>query len=627
MTSPRKLTIVPVFPSACVALCLSLLGGCAGKAVMTFQEVEEFSRYSNSYYSGTPKLWENASADARKSGKPRVAILDHGERSLALRINLIRSARKSISIQTFDWAFDESGKTLIWELIRANRDRGIEVRILVDHMFSDHDPEIISYLSSLGPSFQLKYFNPSANRLSPSLLDTLTNATVDFHEHNSRMHNKLFVMDDLIAITGGRNISNQYFDQSIGMNYKDRDVLVVLPEGGELSSILDLYWNDVHSISSSRMIEVSRLLKMGKKLRDLQRRDFCRFPLFEEIEARANDTRWVKETFLTPSCEVRSVDWVYDLPGKVKEAPVDTSPVSIALTQAILAARGEIVIQSPYFVLSENAQEVFSKIREELPQVRVIVSTNSLAATDNWATYAAHYKEKRVYLDDLGLEMWEFKPVPKGISGMMNYGKLLARLPLPGETQRYGEKKFRIQEFDDPPSGDLRLRTKAGSGLMNPYLKVPPYLSLHAKSLVVDGNISYVGSYNLDPRSDSYNTEVGLLIVDAAFSARLRESIMMDASPANSYLIGAKKRKPVLSALNRLFNLISEKIPLWDPWPIRSHTSFRLREGKSPVPEGNPDFYANWENAGNFPGLSLWAKKQISTSMFKAAGMILKPLL
>ena len=195
---------------------------------------------------------------------------------------------------------------------------------------------------------------------------------------------------------------------------------------------------------------------------------------FEEIEARANDTRWVKETFLIPSCEVRSVDWIYDLPGKVKEAPVDASPVSIALTQAILAARGEIVIQSPYFVLSENAQEVFSKIREELPQVRVIVSTNSLAATDNWATYAAHYKEKRVYLDDLGLEMWEFKPVPKGISGMMNYGKLLARLPLPGETQRYGEKKFRIQDFDDPPSGDLRLRTKAGSGLMNPHLKVPP---------------------------------------------------------------------------------------------------------------------------------------------------------
>ena len=167
--------------------------------------------------------------------------------------------------------------------------------------------------------------------------------------------------------------------------------MVVLPEGGELSSILDLYWNDVHSLSSSRMIEVSRLLKIGKKLRDLQRRDFCPFPLFEEIEARANDTRWVKETFLTPSCEVRSVDWIYDVPGKVKEAPVDASPVSIALTQAILAARGEIVIQSRYFVLSENAQEVFSKIREELPQVRVIVSTNSLAATDNWATYGAHY--------------------------------------------------------------------------------------------------------------------------------------------------------------------------------------------------------------------------------------------
>ncbi len=145
--------------------------------------------------------------------------------------------------------------------------------------------------------------------------------------------------------------------------------------------------------------------------------------------------------------------------------------------------------------------------------------------------------------------------------------------------------------------------------------------------MVVDANASYIGSYNLDPRSDSYNTEVSVLIMDEDFARILRNSILRDASPENSYLIGNRKKRPVLSAINKLLNLISEKIPFWDPWPIRSHTSYQLRAEKETVPEGHPLFFRNWEDVGNFPGLNLWAKKQISTRIFKATGMILKPLL
>ena len=82
----------------------------------TFPRVTDFSRYSENYYSGTPGVWELAMEKVRLSGKPRTLILDHGEEALALRINLIRSARKSVRIQTFAWAFDEVGKTVMWEL-------------------------------------------------------------------------------------------------------------------------------------------------------------------------------------------------------------------------------------------------------------------------------------------------------------------------------------------------------------------------------------------------------------------------------------------------------------------------------------------------------------------------------
>ena len=96
--------------------------------------------------------------------------------------------------------------------------------------------------------------------------------------------------------------------------------------------------------------------------------------------------------------------------------------------------------------------------------------------------------------------------------------------------------------------------------------------------------------------------------------------------PANSYLIGSKKKKPVVSAVNWVFNVLSEKLPFLDPWPIRPHTSYRLRKGMTPVSEGDSSFLKIGKTS-EISRLSLWAKKQISARLFKTTGMILKPLL
>ncbi len=129
------------------------------------------------------------------------------------------------------------------------------------------------------------------------------------------------------------------------------------------------------------------------------------------------------------------------------------------------------------------------------------------------------------------------------------------------------------------------------------------------------------------PRSEIYNTELGVLIYDQDFSAQLRDRIIEDISPGNSYLIGKKKNKPVLSKLNTILYRISEALPFIDLWPIRPHTSFELKENKPPLPIGHEDFFLNWKDVGNFPGLSLFTKKQFSARIFKATGMIFKPFL
>ena len=74
-------------------------------------------------------------------------------------------------------------------------------------------------------------------------------------------------------------------------------------------------------------------------------------------------------------------------------------------------ARSQIVLQTPYLVLSRTARDVFGELHKTRPALHVLVSTNSLAATDAFYVYALSYKYKKRYLK-LGFEIHEFKPFP-----------------------------------------------------------------------------------------------------------------------------------------------------------------------------------------------------------------------
>ena len=111
-----------------------------------------------------------ANQDKPRRMGDRLLLLDHGIEALALRVNLIRSARKSIRIQTFNWKTDETGRFLFRELLRATKQRGVEVEILIDHMFCEQERETVAFLSSVDPRFRLKFYNPCFNQLAPDVL-------------------------------------------------------------------------------------------------------------------------------------------------------------------------------------------------------------------------------------------------------------------------------------------------------------------------------------------------------------------------------------------------------------------------------------------------------------------------
>ena len=606
---------------------LIFFSSCKRHSIITYEAFSEFQTNESEKQDGTSRTWQKIHTETKADGQPRAILLDHGEDSLTLRINLIRSAQESISIQTFSWDFDEVGKFILWELIQANQKRGVRVRLLIDHMFNKHQPEMIAFLSTLSSNFEIRYFNPTAQMLSPSFLEKISDLAIDFHDHNARLHNKLMFVDDKYAITGGRNINNHYFDQVIGLNYKDRDVLLVLPNSDELSKCLHSYWNSKQSIPAYELKDVNEILINKSYSKSLDQNRFFEYSIFQKISTDANDVINIRRKFIEPMIKVDRVEWICDSPDKVEHAPSSYSTVNQKLLSLMKSANDEILIQSPYMVLSDETQNVFRNLKNDSEDLEIRISTNSLAATDNWMTYAANYKEKRIYLEDLNLEIWEFKPIPEDISEMMNYEQLLNRAPFKRELTFRGVNKFKINKSLPSLSGEKKGFLNKRKERMNPFLKTAPYLSLHAKSFVIDQQTSFVGSYNLDPRSEIYNTELGVIIHDDVFASALKESIERDVSPQNSYLIEIKKSKPVLSTINMFLYRISEALPLIDPWPIRSHASFELKDNKKPVPPGHPNFFEHWKDVGNFPGLPLFAKKQISARIFKAAGIIFKPLL
>jgi len=69
--------------------------------------------------------------------------------------------------------------------------------------------------------------------------------------------------------------------------------------------------------------------------------------------------------------------------------------------------------------------------------------------------------------------------------------------------------------------------------------------TLHAKSIVVDGRLALIGSYNIDPRSRYLNTEVFCVAEDEEFARELHASI--ESHLEHAWTISASARGPRLS--------------------------------------------------------------------------------
>lgn len=530
-----------------------------------------------------------------QDGTNRVAIVNSGYDAMLLRVHLFRNAKKSIDVQTFILTNDECGRLFMYELIQAAK-RGVKVRMITDHIASDKDRDLAAFLADVHPNLELKYYRPMGDRLNPSKLRGLMDVLFAFRNTNQRMHNKIITVDGKVAITGGRNIENTYYDFSTGMNFKDRDVLVVGPVVRDIEKSFEQFWGYNHAVAGHDLLDVRKRLETGGFARYETWDEFELHGFFDELSPMAADAAQIQARFADVLLPAQRVDFICDKPGKNSRWGLNGDGVITArLRKELEDWNGELVLQSPYLVLDKPMRDFFLRKKAENPDLKVKVSSNSFGATDNIMAYSANYKWRSLYIEDLGFHIYEYKPLP---------GNLLAVFPAYPKMKALAEQKAAAGEK-----------------------KEQPYLCIHAKSFVMDGRVAYIGTFNLDPRSANLNTEVGLLIYDPKIAGLIQENIENDMRAGNSWVIARREIPLSLDKVNSFFERISASIPA-DLWPIRNTASFDLLAGMAPLPPDHPDFYTHYQNVGSFPeDKTLAAPNETQTRILKVINGLAAPIL
>lgn len=445
-------------------------------------------------------------------------ILEKGEDSLLARAWIADHARKSIDIQYFIWSTDNIGILAAEALLRA-ADRGVKVRVIVDDLLIDAKDKTMVALS-LHPNISIRIYNPKSS-VGTSFIKRILNVATNFRGINQRMHNKTFIADDLVGITGGRNMADEYYDYNKEYNFRDRDVLVTGPVINNMKQVFEKYWQ------SELAIDVEDLLKSTKRwitqnevatvYHDLH--DYANDPANFEPGIRKHIRQLVEEHFpdIVENMSWTNVHYVSDKPGKndTSHGLTGGGKTSHLLANLLRDARQSVTIQSPYVVFSDEAYELFASLVKKGVSIRI--STNSLAASDNLPAYSGYNKQRNRLLE-MGIHLYEFKPHPALEKAVM---------------QRYR----RVRENN-------------------------PVFAIHAKTLVIDRETAFIGTYNLDPRSQNLNTEAGIYLYDRKLAGRLEDTILNDMSKGNSWDASKENGNSRVGLVKRSTNFLLQFFPL-----------------------------------------------------------------
>lgn len=387
----------------------------------------------------------------------RIKILNHGLASLEERLQMIESAQKSVDVEYFIYNLDKSGKIFSQALIKKARE-GVKVRMLLDYFMvkSQFSPFFAHEMEKNG--VEVKYFN--------------TTSTLNLFSGQYRNHRKVLLVDGKSAVTGGRNIGDEYFDLREDFNFLDRDIKIEGAIVESIQSTFDQVWNATPSKKVKRddkPEEFDSVYNRGEGERDTARFEydlknwnkkihkaveFLTVPeesLVDAVRAKGKEQLSLE---YEGTCENITFNSEYPIIGKKNRSE---RIIKHDLSNRIRNAKESVVFDSPYFIVDDESKEALDHALGNKVEVKLL--TNSLNSTDAIYVYAAFDSIIKKWLDK-GLQSYIFKgAVPENYSTM---------------TKEISNARFGV----------------------------------HAKSFVFDKKDVIIGTFNFDPRSSNLNTEM-----------------------------------------------------------------------------------------------------------------------
>ncbi|WP_104040698.1 phospholipase D family protein [Vibrio hyugaensis] len=425
------------------------------------------------------------------ASKTGVYVLEQGAEAMMSRAWLTERAEKSIDIQYFIFSVDNVGLIATDYLVKA-AERGVKVRVLVDDIMLEADGEELVFLAA-HENIEIKVYNPNAN-LGKNIMQKLGNLVFDFHSFNQRMHNKVFVVDNQLAITGGRNIADEYFGFDHEFNFRDRDVFLAGKVVTNINQSFEEFWNYELSVPVEEIVsQKSNQEKPDyKPLHDYA----CDSENFHpEIQKEiANVPITFKQLYQDGKfLWLDNVEYLSDNPGKNDRSTFlgGGSPTQKRLAELAKSATETLYIQSPYLVTTEKDRALLKHLVDKGVSIKIL--TNSLASNDNLEAFSGYQRDREALLET-GVEIYEFRP-------------------------------------------DAKIRQKVMTEHMYKKLKKTPIFTLHAKSMTIDGKIAVIGTYNFDPRSANLNTESITVVSSEAITQSMDKSFAEEIKPENAWQI------------------------------------------------------------------------------------------
>jgi putative cardiolipin synthase len=458
---------------ACLSVLL-LFAGCATRLPTDVQRTPSsaFDRYDTT---SLGRLFEEATI--QHPGQSGFSLIRKGRPAFTGRIAMTAMAEKSLDLQYYIWERDTTGRILALKLIEA-ADRG--VRVLVDdNNIAERDSPIASI--DAHPNIEVRIFNPFAHRGS-RLFGYLT----DFDRLNHRMHNKIIIADNALAIVGGRNIGNHYFGVDTHANFRDLDIAAAGPVVRDLSKVFDRFWNGVWSYPiaslADRVYKEADLRQIVTTMSDRVREKAYPYPLDEDVDTLREQMAEIRDSFVWAPGRV-----VWDDPSTVQEGR-EASAMDDALHRKIQTIQRELLIESAYFVVRDRGVRVAGELQQKGVRVRIL--TNSLASNDVVAAHAGYAKRRKALVEN-GVELYELRP--------------------------------------DSISKTVAERRAFSRGESN--------AALHTKAIVFDRESVFVASFNLDPRSADINTEMGLYVESPELARQVMAYMDEGVLPYNAYRV------------------------------------------------------------------------------------------